>query len=186
MKRMLLVAVLAAVAACGCTTGLKQVYYGATGASARYYEVQNLGGSSVLDRFTAVGVEGFDTSPMLGAVPSSFVGPVQAAIVRQLTETKMFQSVTKGAPGRGGLLIRGKFTDFDPGGSSLRAVGFGVNPFLTAQVQFVDTGSNRVLGVAMVTGTVKSAVRTGSAELADGVGKAVKGLVEHHHTKRAE
>jgi len=186
MKRMLLVAVLAAVAATGCMTGVKQVYHTAAGASARYYEVQSLGGSSALDRFTVVGVEGFDTSPMLGAVPSSFVGPVQTAIVRKLTETKMFQSVTKGTPGRGGLLIRGKFMDFDSGGSSLRAVGFGVNPFLTAQIQCIDTASNRVLGVAMVTGTIKSAVRTGSGELADGVGKAVKGLVEHHHTKRAE
>ena len=35
-------------------------------------------------------------------------------------------------------------------------------------------------GEAMVTGTVKSAVRTGATELADGVAKAVTGLLEAH------
>jgi len=40
-------------------------------------------------------------------------------------------------------------------------------------------------GVAMVTGTVKSALRTGAKELADGVAKAVKGLLEAH-MKRPE
>ena len=186
MKRVLLVAVLAVVAASGCMTGVKQVYHTATGASARYYEVKSLGGPTALDRFAAVGVQKFDTSPMLGAVPASFAAQVQTAVVGKLIETKMFRTVTKVAPVGQGLLIRGKFVDFDSGGSGLRAVGFGVNPFLTAQIELVDTGSNRVLGVAMVTGTVKSAVRTGTKELADGLGKAVKGLVERHHTKRAE
>ena len=186
MKRALLVAMLlATVMATGCVgTVAKQALYGVTGASARYYEVKSMGGTTALDRYPSVGIEVFDPSPMLGAVPSSFAGLVQTAIVNQLVETKMFGSVTKGAPAGGGLLIRGKFVDFDPGGSALRAVGFGVNPFLSAQIQVIDTRSNRVLGIAMVTGTVKSAVRTGTTELADGVGKAVKGLLEQHHTKR--
>lgn len=185
MKRALLVAMLlGAVTATGCGTVAKQGYYGVTGASGRYYEVKSLGGTTALDRYPSVGVEAFDPSPMLGAVPPSLAGLVQTAVVNKLVETKMFSSVAKGAPAGGGLLIRGKFVDFDPGGSALRAVGFGVNPFLSAQIEVVDTGSNRVLGVAMITGTVKSAVRTGTAELADGVGKAVKGLVEQHHTER--
>lgn len=184
MRRVLLVAILAMVGAAGCSSGLKQVYHTATGASARYYEVKSVGGPNALDRFAAVGVERFDTSPMLGVVPSSLANLVQTAVVTRLVETKMFSSVAKGAPAAGGLLIRGKFMDFDPGGSALRAVGFGVNPFLTAQIQLIDTASNRVMGVAMVTGTVKSAVRTGSAEVADGLGKAVKGVLEQHHTKR--
>jgi len=186
MKRVLLVAMLlAAVTATGCVgTVAKQALYGVTGASARYYEVKSLGGTTALDRYPSVGVEAFDPSPMLGAVPPSLAGLVQTAVVNQLVETKMFSRVTKGAPAGGGLLIRGKFVDFDPGGSALRAVGFGVNPFLSAQIEVVDTRSNRVLGVAMVTGTVKSAVRTGTAQLADGLGKAVKGLVERHHTER--
>jgi len=183
MKRVLLVAVLTLATTAGCTTGLKQAYHGVMGASARYYEVKSLGGQTALDRYTTVGVERFDTSPMLGAVPSSLANLTQTAVVGKLVETKMFGSVVKGAPSGGGLLIRGKFVDFDPGGSALRAVGFGTNPFLTAQIELIDTTSNRSLGVAMVTGIVKSAVRTGTTELADGVGKAVKGLIERHHTK---
>jgi len=187
MRRALLVAAMAMMAALvapGCvSTAAKQALYGVTGASPRYYEVKSLGGPTSLDRFKAAGVEAFDTSPMLGAVPGSFVTQVQAAVVGKLAETRMFSSVGKAAPGADGLLIRGKFVDYDPGGSALRAVGFGVDPFLTAQIEVVDAASNQVIGVAMVTGTVKSAVRTGPQELADGVAKAVKGLFERHHTK---
>jgi len=184
MKRAALVGLLLAlVAASGCTTGIKQAYHAAVGASARYYEVKNVGGPTALDRFNAVGVERFDPSPMRGAVPAQVPEKVQAATMRHLTETEMFGRVTAGAPPAGGLLVRGKFMDFDPGGSALRAVGFGVDPFVTAQIELVDAGSGGVLGVAMVTGIVKSAVRTGIDELADGMGKAVKGLVERHHTK---
>jgi hypothetical protein len=37
-----------------------------------------------------------------------------------------------------------------------------------------------------VTGTVKSAVRTGPRELAEGIGKAVKGLLETHMLRKPE
>ena len=46
--------------------------------------------------------------------------------------------------------------------------------------------SGKVLGMAMVTGTVKSAVRTGAKELAAGVAKAVKGLLEAHMKRSKE
>ncbi len=186
MKRIVLVSVLALlVAGTGCVgTAAKQAISGVTGASARYYEVKSAGGQTALDRFQTVGVEPFDTAPMRGVIPAPAPAKVQQAVVRHLTETRMFTSVKAGAPAAGGLLIRGKFMDFDPGGSALRAIGVGgVDPFLTAQIELIDTGSNQVLGVSMVTGTVKSVVRTGTDELADGVGKAVKGLVERHHTK---
>jgi len=183
MRRAALVGVLALVVASGCSTGVKQVYHTAVGASARYYEVKNAGGQTGLDRFGCAGVEIFDTSPMRGAIPSGIPAKVQAAIIKHLTETEMFTSVKAGTPPAGGLLVRGKYMDFDPGGSALRAVGFGVDPFLTAQIELVDAGSGGVVGVGMVTGTVKSALRTGTDELADGLGKAVKGLVEQHHSK---
>jgi len=184
MRRVALAGVLAMLVGGGCiSTAAKQALYGVTGASARYYEIKSAGSETALDRFNAVGVATFDASPMRGAVPAQVPQLVQAAVVRQLNETKMFSAVTAGTPPAGGLLIRGKFMDFDPGGSALRAVGFGVDPFLTAQIELVDAGTNQTIGVAMVTGIVKSAVRTGLDELADGVGKAVKGLIERHHTK---
>ncbi|MBM4018612.1 MAG: DUF4410 domain-containing protein [Planctomycetes bacterium] len=187
MRRAFLAALLVGLAAAsGCySTAAKQGLYAVTGASARYSEIRSLGSPAALDRFKTVGVESFDASPLLGQVPPELVAEAQAAVVARLTETKMFESVVRGTPPAGGLLIRGRFMDYDAGGSALRAVGFGVDPFLTAQIELVDTAANQSIGVAMVTGTVKSAVRTGPKELADGVGKAVKGLVEHHHTKPA-
>jgi hypothetical protein len=95
----------------------------------------------------------------------------------------MFESVGPAPGARPALLIRGQFIDYDPGGSPARVVGLGGNPFLTAQIQLVDADSGQVLGIAMVTGTVKSAVRTGMKEMADGVAKAIEGLVKQHHTK---
>jgi hypothetical protein len=171
----------------GCLgTAASQAYYGATGASARYFEIRSLGGSTSLDRFEMVTVEPFDAAPMLGIIPPEFPPEVRAAIIRRLTEMRVFKRVGTGPAGAAGLLIRGKFVDFDTGGSALRAVGFGVNPFLTAQIEIVEASTGRVLGIAMVTGTVKSAVRTGPQEVSDGVGKAVKGLFERHHTKIEE
>jgi len=196
MKRLqwmgvLVVAAVAAVAvgaaASGClSTAAKQAYYGATGASARYFEIKSLGGSTSLDRFEMVTVEPFNAAPMLGIISPEFPPEVRAAIIRRLTEMKVFKRVGTRPAGAAALLIRGKFMDFDTGGSALRAVGFGVDPFLTAQIEIVEAATGRVLGIAMVTGTVKSAVRTGPQEVSDGIGKAVKGLFERHHTKLEE
>lgn len=188
MKRTILVVagLCGLIGVTGCmSTAAKQAYYGATGASARYFEIKNIGAPNALDKYPAVAVEMFDPSPMMGAIPPTVPAEVQAAIIQRLTEAKLFASVSR-LPVQGGLVVRGKFHDYDAGGSAIRAVGFGVDPFVTAQIEIIDVDANQVLGVAMVTGTVKSAVRTGTRELADGVGKAVKGLMERHHTKPEE
>jgi hypothetical protein len=98
----------------------------------------------------------------------------------------MFESVGAAPGARPALVIRGKFIDYDPGGTPARVVGLGGNPFLTAQIELVDGDTGQVIGIAMVTGTVKSAVRTGMKEQADGVAKAIEGLVKQHHTKVAK
>jgi hypothetical protein len=124
-------------------------------------------------------VESFDPSPMLGAIPKDVVAAVRPAVAAKLAELEAF----KAGGGKPTLLIRGKFMDYDPGKSHLRAVGFGMDPFLTVQVEIVNADTKQVVGIAMVTGTVKSAVRVGPDELAEGVGKAVKGLLESHMKK---
>ena len=178
MKRKMLIGLAAALLVAGCLgTVAKQAYYGATGASGRYFEVRTPGGSTSLLKYRSAQVEAFDPSPMLGVIPRDVVTAVRPAIVRELAELESFRL---SAGGRPALLVRGKFVDYDSGGAPLRAVGFGVDPFLTAQIEIVDADSGQVLGVAMVTGTVKSAVRVGPDELADGLGKAVKGLLEAH------
>lgn len=182
MRNVILMGLLAVlVLASGCMgTVAKQAFYGATGASGRYFEIRDVGAPSALDRYMAVQVEPFDPSPMLGAIPSDVVAAVQPAIVGKLMEMKVFSQVSAKVTAKRALIIRGKFMDYDPGTSAVRAVGLGADPTLSAQIQLIDAEANKVLGVAMVTGTVKSAVRTGPRELAEGIGKAVKGLVEAH------
>ena len=173
-----MVVLAAALLVAGCIgTAAKQAYYGVTGASGRYFEVRTLGGSTSLLKYLSAQVEAFDPAPMLGVIPREVVTAVRPVIARELTEPESFRLAAGGRPA---LLVRGKFVDYDPGGAPLRAVGFGVDPFLTAQIEIVDADSGHVLGVAMVTGTVKSAVRVGPNELADGLAKAVKGLLEAH------
>jgi len=188
MKRVILVGLLAGLAlASGCMgTAVKQAYYGATGASGRYFEVRDLGTKGTLDRYMAVEVDVFDPSPMLGVIPADVRAAVQPAIVNRLIQMQLFTQVGAKVTVKPALAIRGKFVDYDPGTSAARAVGLGADPSLTAQIQLIDLEENKVLGVAMVSGTVKSAVRTGPGELAEGIGKAVKGLIEAHMLRKPE
>ena len=180
MKRGLVIGLVGAVLIAGCIgTAAKQAYYGVTGASGRYFEIKDMGGPTSLLAYRSAQVESFDPSPMLGAIPQNVVAAVRPAVTGKLAELDAFRT----GGGKPALLIRGKFMDYDPGKSHLRAVGFGVDPFLSVQVEILNAETKQVLGVAMVTGTVKSAVRVGADELAEGLGKAVKGLLESHMKK---
>jgi len=182
MKRGLVIGLVGAMLIAGCVgTAVKQAYYGVTGASGRYFEIKNLGGPTSLLAYRSAQVASFDPSPMLGAIPPDVVAAVRPAVAAKLAELEAFRT----GGGKPTLLIRGKFMDYDSGGSALRATGFGVDPFLSAQVEILNAETKQVLGIAMVTGTVKSAVRVGPDELAEGVAKAVKGLLESH-MKRPE
>lgn len=183
MRRGLVIGLLGLLVAGGCvSTAAKQAFSGVTGASDRCFEVESLGGEQSLLGYRSVRVEKFDASLMRGAIPHDVLAAVQPAIQMKVAELEPFAA---GGEAKPVLVIRGKFHDYDPGGSALRAVGFSGNPFLTAQIELVDGASGKVLGVAMVTGTIKSIVRTGAKELADGVAKAVKSLLEAH-MKRPE
>ena len=185
MKRVMLVGLLAMLAvSAGCiSTIAKQAYYGATGASGRYFEIRNLGSSFALDRYQGVQVEPFDPSLMLGAIPSDVVSAVQPDIIERLRRTGVFAEVGAKVSAKPALIIRGKFMDYDSGSSAARVV-YGTNPTLTAQMELIDAETNRTIGVAMVTGTVKSVVRANPKELASGMSKAVQGLLSTHMTRK--
>jgi hypothetical protein len=184
MNRLLLTAILSGLAmSAGCGTIATQTIAGATGAASRYYEIRDIGGT--LDRYAAVQVEPFDASPMLGAIPSMVVTSTQPLIIDQLTRSGLFSQVAAKTNVRPALIIRGKFMDYDPGTSAARAV-IGTNPMLSAQVEVVDAASGKVLGVAMVRGIIVSIVRTERTELGDGIGKAIKGLLAEHMTRKPQ
>ncbi len=143
-------------------------------------EIRNLGGPTSLLAYRSVRVEKFDTSLMRGAVPRDMLAEVRPAIQAKVAELEPF------AGGRGAkpvLVIRGRFLNYDPGGSVPGPVELIRKPSLTAQIELVDGASNKVLGTAMVTGMFKSALRPGAKELANGMAKAVKGLLEAHMKK---
>jgi len=185
MKRVMLVGLLAVLAvSTGCiSTIAKQAYYGATGASGRYFEVRDLGSPGSLDRYQGVQVEPFDPSLMLGAIPSDVVSAVQPDIIERLTKANVFAEVGARVSAKPTLIIRGRFMDYDPGSSAVRAV-YGTDPTLTAQIELVDAQTNQTVGVAMVTGIVKSVVRANPKEMASGVSKAVQGLLSAHMTRK--
>lgn len=185
MRQAFLLGLLAVLAAAsGCVgTAISQGVATATGATPRFFELRDIAGPTALDRYKSVAVQAFDPAPLLGVLPADAVSETQALIIRRLTETRMFEGVGPAPGPKPALVIRGKFIDYDSGGSAARAVGFGGNPFLTAQVELIDGETGQTLGISMVTGTVKSVARTGLREQADGVAKAVEGLVKQHHTK---
>jgi hypothetical protein len=181
MRKVFLLGLLAALTiTSGCVgTAVSQGMSAVTGATPRFFELRDV----ALDRYKSVAVQSFDPSPLMGTLPADAAQETQAQAIKRLTETKVFESVGPAPGAKPALWIRGKFIDYDPGGSPARVVGLGGNPFLTAQIELVDGDTGQPLGIAMVTGTVKSAVRTGMKELADGVAKAIEGLVKQHHTK---
>jgi hypothetical protein len=184
MRSALLVALMAvAISSTGCLTAVGQGLSTASGASPRFYELRYISGPQALDAYKSVSVQAFDSSPLLGALPPDMVADVQNTTIDRLKDSRMFESVSPTASVKPVLIIRGKFADYEPGGSALRAVGFAGNPYVTAQIELVDGDTGRVLGVAMVTGTVKSIIKTGGETMANGVAKAIRGLVAQHHSK---
>jgi hypothetical protein len=186
MRRAFLIGLVLVVAggATGCIgTAVTQGVSTVTGATPRFFELRDIAGAIALDAYKSVEVQPFDTSLLMGALPANASQEVQALAIRRLTDSRMFESVGPTAGAGPALLIRGRFVDYDPGGTAARVVGFGANPFMSAQIEVLNADSGQVLGIAMVTGTVKSAVRTGTRELADGVAKAIEGLLKQHHSK---
>jgi len=189
--RNILAAILAVLPAMALSTGCvstiaKQAYYGATGASGRYFELKAVQGPTAMDKFKAVQVKTFKADSLLGTMPAEVITLTAEQIVEYLRKPEkdmlLFDEVGRGAPSlRPALVIEGEFIDYDPGGSPARVVGLGGNPFVTARIRLLDGG--RVIGIAHVTGTVKSAVRVGDKELASGLAKAVRGLIKAHHSE---
>jgi hypothetical protein len=187
MRAALIAGLLAlSLAATGCMTAIGQGVATGTGASPRFIEIRSLGTATVMDGYKSVTVQEFDASLLGGLLPGGLPADTQAAIVLQLRESRLFESVSTTPGARPGLVIRGRFMDYDSGGSALRAVGVAPNPFLSAQITVIDQDSGRELGVAIVRGTVKSVIRTGDSELASGVAKAVREVLASHHTKPAK
>lgn len=185
MRAALLVSLVAvmAMATTGCLTAVGQTTSTATGASPRAIELESLGSPDSMAGYKSVVVERFDPSMLESVLPPEIPDGTQSAIIGRLMDSKQFEKVGMAAGTAPVLLIRGQFTDYEPGGSALRAIGLAENPFLSAHVVFIDQATGRKIGAAIVRGTIKSVFRAGQGQLEQGVAKAVADLVKSHFKK---
>lgn len=157
----------AAMASTGCFTAAKQAYYGVTGSKGSYYETRVLD-PQTLSRFGSVRVEPFGNS--LGPhVPASIVSQIEPETSRELEEAALFH-------GDGGeLVVRGSVIHYTGesglGGSIGSVIGGG--DACVCRIQLVDGVTGQSVGEGVCWGEVKSAIRRGSSEYGEGVGKGL-------------
>jgi hypothetical protein len=161
---MVVLVLVLAVAASGCTTVAKEVYYTARGAQGKCLEVEEVGS---LARYDSFKVERFSNE--LGAN----VPPAIGRLLPEKISEQILQETTLRASGEETLTIRGSIVYVD-----LQGVGSGaISPMeqVVCHVQLVDD-SGDVLGWAAIAGVNKSRARgaaAGEEELCDGMGKGI-------------
>ncbi len=157
----------AVLASTGCTTALKQTYYGVTGAKGKFYEVKVVD-SGVLATYRSIKVEKF-TNELGERVPPKVIAEVNERTPQMVADAELFY------PDGKSLVVKGRIVHFT-GKSGLKgSVGsvIGGGEECVCRVQLVDGASGDLVGEAVCWGIVKSAIRRGSGELGEGVGDGV-------------
>ena len=157
------------LATTGCTTALKQAYYGARGADGKFYELKVVD-PDVLAAYKAVRVEPF-TNELGEHVPEKVVNAINELAPKTIFQANIFY------PDGKTLVVNGKIIHFTGKSGVEGSVGsvIGGGEVCVCRVQLTDADSGDLVGEAICWGIVKSAVRRGSEEMGVGVGK---GLVE--------
>lgn len=156
----------------GCSTVIKQTYYGVTGAHGKFYEVVVVD-PAALTSYRRVIVQPF-TNELGAPVPSEVVAAINHAIPVVLAEEGLFY------PDGKVLRIEGRIIHYTGKsgleGSVSSVIGSG--EVCVCRVQLMDDATNRQIGEAICWGVVKSAIRRGPEELGIGVGKGVAKWIE--------
>ena len=161
-----------ALASGGCSTAVKQAYYGVRGAQGKFYEVKVVD-PGVLAKYKSVRVEPF-TNEIGDCVPPQVIAEVNEQTPKSLAESGLFY------PDGKAVRVKGRIVHFT-GKSGLKgSVGsvIGGSEECVCRVELLDGESGQVIGEAICWGIVKSAVRRGSGELGAGVGKGVENWIE--------
>jgi hypothetical protein len=187
MTRALKIASILALASlfAGCSRGISEGVYAFTGSSGKSTLIQGDPAKVALltQQYGTVKVEPF-SNDVGNRCPDQFLNELPLAIQKELLyrdpSVKESLSGKKAeelgpfftGPAEKVLVIKGKVIQYDIGGVVDKVSG----PLDEAicRVQLVDEASGELLAEANLTGRVKSSVRTGPAELAKGVGKAIK------------
>lgn len=152
---------------CGCSTAAKQAIYTVIGAQGEFYEVQ------VVNPFELAGYRSVQVQPFtneLGQrVPPEVIVEINEQTPRTVREAGLFYPEGKQ------LVVRGRiihYTGRTALAGSIMSVA-GSSEECVCRVQLIDADSQQVVGEAVCWGQTKSALRRGSGELGQGVGKGV-------------
>jgi len=172
----------------GCSRGIKESVYALTGSTGKAVVLQGRETAGTLARsYGAVRVEPF-ASDVGDNCPPEFLARLPAAIQEQLRyrDRSFGETVTVKAseelgpfftgPADKVLVINGRVIQYDIGGTVDKVAG----PLDEAicRVQVSDSVSGAVLLEGNCTGRVKSSIRTGPRELAEGVGKGIRDMLK--------
>ena len=165
------------VVASGCTTAVKQVYYGVRGPQG-YFLLEQAEPSSTFEPYQTLVVERFENALPKNITPS-LVNKVLDKTVEELTEAELFGRVERaaGEPPAGALVIRGKLLDVKSDTIPGQRVISGANHVI-AHVWAVDGDSGKVLAWGVVRGEVKSVARGGEGSLGEGLAEGIEEFIE--------
>ncbi len=173
----------------GCSRGISEGVHALTGSSGKFVFIQGTKEqtSQLAGQYGGVTVEPFQndvgevcSQEFLNLVPGEITEALQYASRSITDKVKGVSKDEKGpfftGPADKTLVIKGRVIQYDIGGVVDKAAG----PLDEAicRVQFVDGQTGAVLAEGNCTGRVKSAVRTGPKELAEGVAKAVQKILK--------
>jgi len=155
------------IASTGCMTAAKQAYYGVTGSQGEFYEVQVVDPVRLAD-YQSVRVEPF-TNDLGAHVPAKVVQRINDRVPAVLAEAELFY------PDGRALAVSGRVIHFTGKSDLVGAIGsvIGGSEVCVCRVQLRDGSTGERIGEAVCWGQVKSAIRRGSTEHGEGVGKAV-------------
>lgn len=186
-KKIMVIAVCCLLA--GCSRGIKEGLYAVTGSSGKVVILQGDEAeiAQLARQYGSVTVQPFvnDVGPVC---PDEFLSTLPGAIEQELRyRSASFGETMKGKKGEElgpfltgamskSLAISGTVIQYETSGTADKALG----PMEEAicRVEVRDGQTNALLVKANCTGRVKSSVRTGAGEMAQGVGKAIRKLLK--------
>ena len=175
-----------ALSSIGGSRGIKEGLYAVTGASGKTTLIKG-DPSNLAAQYGSCTVETFQND--IGDIcPQSFLDKLPGVIQERLRHKPRslgdkFGGKEKGemgpfftGPANKTILITGRVIQYDIGDIANKAMG----PLDEAicRVQILDADTNTMLAEANLTSRVKSSVRTGPSEMAEGIAKAIEKLFE--------
>ena len=160
------------LATTGCSTVIKQAYYGAKGAQGKFYELKVVD-PDVLTTYKSIRFEPF-TNELSKHVPGEVVTGINELAPKTVAEANIFYPKGKT------LVVNGKIIHFTGKSGAKGSVSsvIGSDEICVCRVQLTDADSGDLVGEGICWGIVKSAVRRGSEEFGAGVGKGLIGWFE--------